>query len=78
VTNDEGDPFPEFCRRLFANVARLPVERFGLDIRLNNGGDNTLYLPLLHGLISGQDQSTRAAVHRDRASHFFGGGQSGR
>lgn len=54
VSEDKEQPFADFCRRLFEDVERLDVERLVLDIRLNNGGDNTLYRPLLHGFIKSE------------------------
>jgi len=51
VENDEDDPFAAFCQRLFAAVDSTRADHLVLDIRRNNGGDNTLLLPLVTGLI---------------------------
>ena len=51
VENDPAEPFADFVRRVFAEVDRQRIDRFVLDIRNNNGGDNTLNQPLVHALI---------------------------
>ena len=51
VENDPTEPFVDFVRRVFAEVERRRIDRFVLDIRNNNGGDNTLNQPLVHAVI---------------------------
>ncbi len=52
VENDANNSFDAFCARLFRAVDSLGAERLVLDIRNNNGGDNTLLRPLERGLIN--------------------------
>lgn len=50
--NDEPDETLEhFSRRLFDFIGSNPVDRLVIDLRHNRGGNNSLNLPLLHGLI---------------------------
>jgi len=51
VQDKENETFADFSKRVFAFVKANPVDRFILDIRLNNGGDNALLSPLIQGLI---------------------------
>ncbi|MEW6734041.1 MAG: tetratricopeptide repeat protein [Acidobacteriota bacterium] len=51
VGNKENETLAEFCERVFKFVETNSVERFILDLRLNRGGDGTLILPLIVGLI---------------------------
>jgi hypothetical protein len=51
VENDSTELFDAFVARLFRAVDSLPVSKLVLDIRNNNGGDNTLLRPLELGLI---------------------------
>jgi hypothetical protein len=51
VQDKENETIAGFFKHVFEFVQANPVERFILDIRLNNGGDNTLIKPLIQGLI---------------------------
>jgi tetratricopeptide (TPR) repeat protein len=52
VANKEGEPLPQFSRRIRAMVDSAPVERVVLDLRLNRGGNGTLNRPLVRSLIA--------------------------
>jgi hypothetical protein len=51
VANAEDETMATFCSRLFATTDSVAAERLVIDLRLNNGGDNTLNRPCVHGLI---------------------------
>lgn len=51
VTDPPGGSFAGFCRELFEHVEAVGAERLVLDMRLNDGGNTGLILPLIHGLI---------------------------
>ena len=63
VSTNAEHPFPAFCAALFAAVDSVGADNLILDIRFNNGGDNTLLRPLVLGLI----RSRRV----DRPGHLF-------
>lgn len=48
---DAGETFGAFCRRLFAACDSLRPEALVIDLRHNHGGNNTLWRPMIHGLI---------------------------
>lgn len=58
---DEG--FDGFVRRLWEVADSQPVENLVLDLRFNRGGNKTLAIPLLHGLIR--------RPRLDRPGHLF-------
>jgi hypothetical protein len=51
VDDPPGGTFEGFCRQLFEHVAEVGAERLVLDMRLNDGGNTGVVLPLIHGLI---------------------------
>jgi len=51
VRNDPGESLEQFCGRLFAFVDDSAVDRLVIDMRWNDGGNNFLNRPLVHGLI---------------------------
>jgi len=51
VYDSEGQPIPEFADALFSAIESGEIDRLILDLRWNRGGDNSLNLPLVHGLI---------------------------
>jgi len=50
VQDKEGETIATFFQRVFSFVRSNPVKRFVLDIRSNNGGDNTLNKPIIDGI----------------------------
>ena len=48
-TDDES--IADFSKRLFAFIDNKPVEALVIDVRRNNGGNNFLNRPILHGVI---------------------------
>lgn len=51
VTNDPKEPLDKFCGRLFDFIGKNDVDRLVIDLRWNDGGNNFLNRPLVHGLI---------------------------
>lgn len=51
VSEIKGQPFKDFVEKMFQEIDSLPVEKMVIDIRNNNGGDNTILKPLIHKLI---------------------------
>jgi hypothetical protein len=52
VVQDMDDiPFGKFVEQMFEKIDSLPVRKMVIDIRNNNGGDNTLNKYLVHALI---------------------------
>jgi tetratricopeptide (TPR) repeat protein len=51
VADDPKEPLEKFCRRLFAFIGKNDVEKLVIDTRFNDGGNNFLNQPLVHGLI---------------------------
>ncbi len=43
--------FEKFVDEMFKKINSLPISKMVIDIRRNNGGDNTLNKPLIHALI---------------------------
>jgi hypothetical protein len=43
--------FEKFVEKMFKKIDSLPIRKMIIDIRRNNGGDNTLNKPLIHALI---------------------------
>jgi len=48
VQNDPDDPFDNFCEDLFNFIENHEVEKFAIDLRHNDGGNNAVYWPLIH------------------------------
>ncbi len=64
VTNRAGgETIEQFFTRAYAEADSRHADRIILDLRLNGGGDNTLILPIVHGIIK------RDAINRK--GHFF-------
>jgi len=51
IANADDESMATFCSRLFATTDSVAAERLVIDLRLNNGGDNTLNRPCVHDLI---------------------------
>jgi tetratricopeptide (TPR) repeat protein len=51
VRNDPGETLEKFCARLFRFIDKTEVDRLVIDLRWNDGGNNFLNRPLVHGLI---------------------------
>lgn len=51
VQDKENETIAAFFEKVFSFVQANPVKRFVLDIRSNNGGDNTLIKPIIQGII---------------------------
>lgn len=55
VANEEDETVSAFFDRVFEFADSHPVEKFVLDIRQNDGGNNGLNRPILHGMIRRAD-----------------------
>lgn len=55
MANEKDETLSAFFDRVFAFADAHPVEKFVLDIRHNGGGNNTLNLPIVHGMIRRSD-----------------------
>lgn len=51
VRNSEQESLAEFCNRMFRFIDEHPVKKLVIDMRWNPGGDTTISLALIHGLI---------------------------
>jgi hypothetical protein len=51
VQNMDDNPFEKFIQSMFREIDSLPVSKMVIDVRNNNGGDNTLNKYLIHALI---------------------------
>ncbi len=51
VHDMEDISFEKFVEKMFQKIDALPIRKMVIDIRRNNGGDNTLNKPLIHALI---------------------------
>jgi len=51
VPDGEKETLKAFFERAYAEADARHAERLILDLRLNGGGDNTLLLPIVHGII---------------------------
>jgi tetratricopeptide (TPR) repeat protein len=51
IGNKQNEPVADFYKRVFEFVEANPVEKFVLDLRNNGGGNNTLNVPVVVGLI---------------------------
>ena len=51
VDDPPGGTFEGFCRGLFEHVAAVRAENLVIDMRLNDGGNTGVVLPLIHGLV---------------------------
>jgi hypothetical protein len=51
VSDGEKETLKAFFERAYAEADARHAERLILDLRLNGGGDNTLLLPIVHGII---------------------------
>ena len=51
VSEIKGQSFEGFVEKMFREIDSFPVEKMIIDIRNNNGGDNTILKPLIHKLI---------------------------
>jgi tetratricopeptide (TPR) repeat protein len=63
VQNAKDQTVEQFFEDAFRQAGQLPVDKFVLDIRLNNGGNNYLLKPIIVGLIRMQSI--------DRPGHLF-------
>jgi len=51
VRNDEKESLSQFCDRLFKFIDQNDVAKLVIDLRNNNGGNGSLNVNLLHGLV---------------------------
>ena len=51
VVNNSSEPLNAFVERLFKFVDETDVEKLIIDMRWNNGGNATLLMPLINGLV---------------------------
>ena len=54
VQTDENENETAFIKRLNDFIANNPVKALVIDLRYNEGGDNTIYRPILNGIISNE------------------------
>jgi hypothetical protein len=59
IRNDDKEPLPQFCERLFKFINEHEVEKLVIDLSGNNGGDGSLNMHLLHALLR-NDKVNRA------------------
>lgn len=52
VQTDENENETDFIKRLNTFIETNPVKALIIDLRSNEGGDNTIYRPILNGIIS--------------------------
>jgi hypothetical protein len=57
--NDDKEPLPQFCERLFKFINEHEVEKLVIDLSGNDGGDGSLNMRLLHALLR-NDKVNRA------------------
>ncbi len=63
VRDQEDESLSDFSRRLFEFIDAHPVRALVVDVRVNNGGNNTLARPLANAIIASHDI--------DRKGHLF-------
>ena len=51
IRNDDKEPLPQFCERLFKFINEHEVEKLVIDLSNNEGGNGSLNMHLLHALI---------------------------
>ena len=51
IRNDDKEPLPQFCERLFKFINEHEVEKLVIDLSGNNGGNGNLNMHLLHALL---------------------------
>ncbi len=51
IRNDDKEPLPQFCERLFKFINEHEVEKLVIDLRNNDGGNGNLNVHLIHVLI---------------------------
>src|SRR5262249_16284156 len=51
IRNDDKEPLPQFCERLFKFINEHEVEKLVIDLGNNNGGNGNLNSHLIHALI---------------------------
>jgi len=51
VDDPPGGTFEGFCKELFDHIEAVHAERLVIDMRLNDGGNTGVVLPLIHGLV---------------------------
>jgi hypothetical protein len=61
--NDPKRPFKQFVRELLQSVSASPIDRVIVDLRSNPGGDSTITSPLISGLKSRPELSSRGRLH---------------
>ena len=62
VQNSDEESISAFFARVFKFVDANPVDKFILDMRHNNGGDNTLIKPIIHGIIKSDKINQRGKL----------------
>ncbi len=55
IRNDEKEPLPQFCDRLFQFIEGNDVGKLVIDLRGNSGGDGSLNMHVIHMLIRAEE-----------------------
>jgi tetratricopeptide (TPR) repeat protein len=76
VANKPGESIADFAHRAFEFVNTHPVDRFILDVRLNQGGNGFLNMPLLLGLIKSEKINQRGHLFTIIGRGTFSAAQS--
>ena len=62
IRNDKKESLADFSNRLFKFINETDVEKLVIDIRWNNGGNNSLLPPLIEGLIKNEKINRRGKL----------------
>ena len=76
VANKPGESIAQFAHRVFEFVNTHPIDRFILDVRLNQGGNGFLNMPLLLGLIKSEKINQRGRLFTIIGRSTFSAAQS--
>jgi tetratricopeptide (TPR) repeat protein len=77
VQNQPGESLEKFCSRLFAFIDKNEVDRLVIDLRFNDGGNNFLNKPLIHGLIRCDKVNQRGKLFAIIGRNTFSAAQCG-
>jgi hypothetical protein len=62
VRDEDDESLRAFARRLFEFIAANPVAALVIDVRLNNGGNNTLARPLMLNIVASEKINQRGRL----------------
>ena len=62
IRNDKKESLVDFSNRLFKFINETEVEKLVIDIRWNNGGNNSLLPPLVEGLVKNEKINRRGKL----------------